>query len=152
MRKASVVVLASVPLLLGACGQGEAGPPAADPQTVALGQRVYQQYCAACHGAQGEGTADWQVPDRTGELPPPPHDSTGHTWKHSDQMLYHIVRHGWRDPFNKTERLTMPAFQDVLSPAETRAVITYLKTLWNAEQRQFQWQESQDEPFPNGPV
>ena len=24
----------------------------------------------------------------------------------------------------------------------------YLKTLWSGEQRQFQWQESRDEPFP----
>src|SRR5581483_3822611 len=49
-----------------------------------------------------------------------PHGPQGHTWKHSDAMLYRIVREGWRDPFNKTKRLTMPAFRDVLSPRETR--------------------------------
>lgn len=41
----------------------------------------------------------------------------------------------------------MPAFQDVLSDQEIRAVITYLKTLWTDEQRRFQWTESRDEPF-----
>lgn len=148
MRRAGVAGLAGVSLLLVACGRGEEGPPAPDPEVLALGRHIYQQQCAACHGVQGEGAADWQVPDGAGELPPPPHDSTGHTWKHSDRMLYHIVLQGWRDPFNRTERLTMPAFRGVLSSSEIRAVVTYLKTLWSVEQRQFQWQESQDEPFP----
>jgi mono/diheme cytochrome c family protein len=142
-----VAGLTGVTLLLAACERSTDAPPPPDPDMVALGRRVYQQNCASCHGARGEGTANWEVPDAAGELPPPPHDPTGHTWKHSDRMLYHIVLQGWRDPFNRTDRLTMPAFQDILSPMEIRAVITYLKTLWTPEQQQFQWQESQDEPF-----
>ena len=63
-------------------------------------------------------------------------------------MLYGIVRDGWRDPFNRTTRLTMPPFGDKLSPAEIRAVITYLKTWWLRAQRRFQWDESQADPFP----
>ena len=137
----------AVSVLLAGCGRGD-GPPAPDPEAVALGRGVYNQYCAACHGSSGEGAANWATANDAGELPAPPHDSTGHTWKHSDRMLYHIVLQGWRDPFNKTERLTMPAFQGVLSPTEARAVITYLKTLWSVEQRRFQFQESEDEPFP----
>lgn len=151
MRSARAAALAAASVLLAGCGRRD-GPPAPDPEMVALGRGVYHQYCAGCHGANGEGTADWDTPNVAGELPAPPHDSTGHTWKHSDRMLYHIVLQGWRDPFNKTERLTMPAFQGVLSPAEARAVITYLKTLWSAEQRRFQAQESQDESFPTVPA
>ena len=63
-------------------------------------------------------------------------------------MLYKIVLDGWRDPFNKTERLTMPAFRGILSPWEIQAVISYLKTLWTDEQWRFQWEESRDEAFP----
>ena len=63
-------------------------------------------------------------------------------------MLYDMVGKGWRDPFNKTERLTMPAFGAGLSPHEIRAVITYLKTLWTPEQRRFQSEESRDQAFP----
>ena len=48
-----------------------------------------------------------------------------------------MVSKGWRDPFNKTTRLTMPAFGSVLSPDQIRAVITYLKTLWMPEQQNF---------------
>ena len=126
----------------------EQGPPPLDPVLIRVGRNVYQQQCASCHGARSEGAPNWQQPDAKGELPAPPHDAHGHTWKHSDAMLYRIVRNGWRDPFNKTDRLTMPAFTGTLSPSEVRAVITYLKTLWTSEQRRFQRQESQKEPFP----
>jgi len=141
----SVTGLISVTAMAGAVEQG---PPPLDPDLVRTGRMVYQQQCASCHGARGKGAPDWQQPDAKGELPPPPHDAHGHTWKHSDAMLYRIVRNGWRDPFNKTDRLAMPAFAGALSPKEARAVITYLKTLWTPEQRRFQWQESQKGPFP----
>lgn len=135
--------------VLSACQGGEDGPPPPDPKVIAVGEQVYRLNCASCHGAAGEGQPEWEMPNAVGELPAPPHDSTGHTWKHSDAMLNRIVSQGWRDPFNKTERLTMPAFGSGLSPFEIRAVVAYLRTLWTEEQRRFQWQESRDEPFPS---
>lgn len=63
-------------------------------------------------------------------------------------MLYRIVKEGWRDPFNKTSRQTMPAFGPTLSPREMHDVIEFLKTLWTPEQRIFQQQESLQAPFP----
>jgi len=63
-------------------------------------------------------------------------------------MLYRIVQEGWRDPFNKTQRLTMPPFKSQLSRADTLAVIAYLKTLWTPEQRWFQAEETRGHPFP----
>jgi mono/diheme cytochrome c family protein len=63
-------------------------------------------------------------------------------------MLYRVVQQGWRDAFNKTKRLTMPAFSGQLSRADTIAVIAYLKTLWTAEQQRFQLEESLNQPFP----
>jgi mono/diheme cytochrome c family protein len=136
--------------LLGIVGVARAGngPPPLDPAAVKTGRAVYLEYCASCHGTKGEGAANWQKLDAQGEMPAPPHDRHGHTWKHSDAMLYRIVQRGWRDPFNKTERLTMPGFAAQLSPKQTVAVVTYLKTLWTQEQRRFQWEESQREPFP----
>jgi len=114
------------------------------PVEVAEGRQIYEQYCAACHGRQGEGTADWNKPDEKGEMPPPPHDETGHTWRHSDSMLVRMIAEGWRHPFNKTDRLTMPAFKDILTDQEIRSVIEYLKTLWTEDQRRYQQDESQD--------
>ena len=148
LHLAAVGVAAGLSALLVACAPQDKEPPPLDPEMVALGRQVYVEHCAACHGTFGEGQSDWETPNALGELPAPPHDSTGHTWKHSDAMLYRIIVEGWRDPFNETERLTMPAFRAVLSPREVRAVITYLKTLWTEEQRKFQWDESRNEPFP----
>ena len=120
----------------------------AHAESAELGRGIYAKQCASCHGARAEGAPNWQQPDAQGEMPAPPHDAEGHTWKHSDAMLYRIVMQGWRDPFNKTKRLTMPGFSGILSAAEVRAVITYLKTLWTPEQRRFQREESRNQPFP----
>lgn len=90
----------------------------------------------------------WERQNAQGELPAPSHGPEGHTWKHSDAMLYRIVSEGWRDPWNKTERLTMPAFEDVLIPAEIRDVVNYLKTFWTPEQRHHQAEESEGAAFP----
>lgn len=114
-----------------------------------LGRTGYEQHCASCHGANAEGAPNWQERDAHGELPAPPHNAEGHTWRHSDADLYQMVKKGWRDPFNKTQRLTMPAFGEQMSPEQIRAVIAYLKTLWTPEQRQFQLVESQGHPFPS---
>lgn len=137
-------------LLFSAVGQAmaERGPSSSDASLLEDGERIYQQYCASCHGIQGEGMPNWERQNAQGELPAPPHGPEGHTWKHSDAMLYRIVSEGWRDPWNKTERLTMPAFKDVLSPAEIRAVVNHLKTLWTPEQRRHQAEESEGAPFP----
>jgi mono/diheme cytochrome c family protein len=120
-----------------------------DPGLVSVGRAIYPQHCASCHGANAQGASNWQERDERGELPAPPHDSEGHTWRHSDADLYQMVSKGWRDPFNKTKRLTMPAFGDVLSHQQIVAVITYLKTLWTPEQRRYQSKESRNQPLPH---
>lgn len=139
-------------LLAIAVGLGTNVARAADgtarDQRIAAGHSIYERACASCHGAHAEGAPHWNEPDANGEMPPPPHDASGHTWKHSDAMLFRLVQQGWRDPFNKTQRLTMPAFKGQLSREQTIAVIDYLKTLWKPEQRQFQSEESRKAPFP----
>jgi mono/diheme cytochrome c family protein len=121
---------------------GETGPAPLDANRIEAGRKIYQQYCASCHGPRGRVKGNWERPNAQGELPPPPHDSEGHTWKHSDAMLYRMVSEGWRDPFNKTRRLTMPAFGDQISPRQICDVTIYLKTFWTPEQREFQWEET----------
>ena len=123
--------------------------PLSDADQVKSGRRVYEQHCASCHGANAEGAPNWQERDPHGELPAPPHNAEGHTWRHSDADLFERVSKGWRDPFNKSKRLTMPAFDAEISPEQIRAVIGYLKTLWTPEQRRFQLQESRDHPAPH---
>lgn len=139
LRRACFIAFAA-----GAFAAAHAGEAA----RVRAGKHVYEKQCASCHGARGEGAPGWREPDARGEMPAPPHDAHGHTWKHADGMLYRLVRDGWRDPFNKTKRLTMPAFAGTLSPGEIRDVIEYLKTLWTPDERRFQRDESRRMPFP----
>ncbi len=137
----SGLILLVIPMLAGASARPD--NTGGDAQDIANGRQVYEQYCAACHGAQGEGAANWKKRDNKGEMPAPPHNETGHTWRHSDDRLFGIIANGQRHPFNKTDRLTMPAFGTRLTDQEIRAVINYLKTLWTDEQRKFQATESQ---------
>src|SRR5712691_6028404 len=102
----------AVALMLGAAthvGIADAAdePPQLDSDSVKSGRAVYRQYCASCHGANAEGAANWQERDQHGELPAPPHDAQGHTWRHSDGELYDMVSEGWRGGFNKTKRRSM---------------------------------------------
>ena len=38
-----------------------AGANPDDPGQVTMGQAVYQQYCASCHGANLEGQPEWRI-------------------------------------------------------------------------------------------
>jgi mono/diheme cytochrome c family protein len=148
-------------LLVVACGPATSGQPAArssptavplptlDLGQVSRGREVFVQHCASCHGSDAQGAADWQQPDARGDLPAPPHDDTGHTWRHSDAQLSEIIRGGLRDQFNKTPELTMPPFQtDQLSDQEIGDVVAYFKSLWFSEHRQFQEEQNRRPPIP----
>ncbi|MEX2583128.1 MAG: cytochrome c [Gemmatimonadota bacterium] len=110
-----------------------------DQAAIAQGERVYQANCATCHGADGEGQPNWQSPGPDGVYPAPPHDSSGHTWHHSDELLLEIIRRGGQEVYgSETVRSGMPAWGDRLSADEMRAVLAYLKTLWGPDEREFQ--------------
>ncbi|MGH2452408.1 MAG: c-type cytochrome [bacterium] len=145
---------AACALFLAGCARpaaDTAGPglPPLEPPEVARGRELYVRYCASCHGPRAEGAPNWTRPDARGNLPPPPHDDAGHTWRHSDRELAAIISNGWRDPFNKTPDLTMPPFKDKLTEADIRALITYFKSLWSDEHRRWQYEESRRETEPS---
>lgn len=116
-----------------------------------MGASVYAARCATCHGARGEGSADWKSRRPDGRLPPPPHDSTGHTWHHADGLLYRIVARGSAAALGDTahpERYGMPSFSSTVTPSEIRAVLEFLKRGWSAEQRRRQKEVSGADPYP----
>lgn len=108
--------------------------PALEPDQVNQGEVLYMQYCAGCHGANLEGSANWKTAQSDGKLLPPPQDSSGHTWHHADDLLLSIIANGGDPAYSD-----MPAFGDVLSDAEMRAVLTFIKNSWGQEEREFQW-------------
>ncbi|MGI8515523.1 MAG: c-type cytochrome [Acidimicrobiia bacterium] len=120
--------------------QEEAPPPPLDEDHVALGAELYQQRCASCHRADLSGDPDWKTPNPNGSYPPPPHDSSGHTWHHPDQLLLELIRDGLDIPESR-----MPPFGDVLSDDEIMAIIEFLKANWGPEERGFQWQVTSDQ-------
>jgi mono/diheme cytochrome c family protein len=93
------------------------------------GRAVYVEHCAACHGARLEGQPDWQVRGPDGLLPAPPHDASGHTWHHGDDTLFRIVRDGMA-ALVPGYRTTMPAYAGVLSDAEIRDVLAWIRSAW----------------------
>jgi mono/diheme cytochrome c family protein len=121
-------------LFLAACGGKDAATPV-DPQQLEMGKAVYTTYCAACHGAQGEGEPNWKVPDANGVYPAPPHDGSGHTWHHADALLLQVLREGSGVPNSK-----MPVYRDILSEGEMEAVLAYVKTFWGPEELTYQEQ------------
>jgi len=107
------------------------------PEQVGLGQKVYAESCAACHGANLEGQPNWKRRLTNGRMPAPPHDETGHTWQHSDQSLFIMTKGGIGAVVPGYES-DMPAFEGMLSDAEIAAVLAYIKSTWPERQRAFQ--------------
>ena len=103
-----------------------------DAETVLLGQALYGEYCAACHGEQLEGQPDWQSRDADGYLPAPPHDASGHTWHHPDRQLFEITKRGTAAIVGGGYQSNMPGFADDLTDEEIVSVLAFIKSTWPA--------------------
>lgn len=139
--EAATCVLLAGALLLAGCGQHSSGVELRtdDPVQLARGKALYEARCAACHGSRLEGQPNWRERDSTGRLPAPPHDASGHTWHHPDQVLFTIVKHG----VAKAAKLqdypnNMPAYEGVLTDEEIVAVLSWIKSQWPPDIRQRQ--------------
>lgn len=108
----------------------------ADSENVTIGKNIYKENCASCHGINLEGQPDWMQPGVDQLLPAPPHDETGHTWHHSDEILFGITKHGVAKFLNlKNYKTNMPAYENTLSDEEIIAVLSYIKSTWPEDMR-----------------
>jgi mono/diheme cytochrome c family protein len=133
------LLLATLLLLwLTACDRqapaGKADPN--DAAQVELGRRVYFEQCAACHGAKLEGQPNWRQPLPNGRMPAPPHDESGHTWHHTDEVLFGITKEGlvpdkYAPPGYQSD---MPAFGGKLSDTEIWAVLAFIYGHWKTRE------------------
>jgi mono/diheme cytochrome c family protein len=142
-RFASLVHLLAAGVLVIALG-GCDGTPAAsrlrlkpeDTAVVTEGRKVYEAHCATCHGSQLQGQANWRERDSHGRLPAPPHDASGHTWHHPDEVLFRITKLGVAKAANlKDYDSAMPAYEGVLTDAQIVAVLSFIKAQWPPEIR-----------------
>jgi mono/diheme cytochrome c family protein len=107
-----------------------------DAALTAMGERVYLAQCAACHGARLEGQPNWRQRGPDGKLPAPPHDASGHTWHHPDELLFRITKHGVAKAANLKDHVSaMPAYEGVLSDEEIVAALSWIKAQWPAHIR-----------------
>ena len=134
--------LAVCMLVAAACGRGPAPKVALqpdDPQVTALGKSLYAAHCALCHGSRLEGQPRWRERDAAGRLPAPPHDASGHTWHHPDDLLFRITKYGVAKAANlKDYDSAMPAYEGILSDREIVAVLSWIKAQWPPEVRRHQ--------------
>jgi mono/diheme cytochrome c family protein len=110
--------------------------PTLNPESVASGKQVYNQYCANCHGVDLEGVSNWKESQPDGSFLPPPHDNSGHSWHHPDPVLIEIITNGGDPTLYNTK---MPGFKDQLTEMEIKAVLDYIKSYWGQEEREYQW-------------
>ncbi len=141
----TIVFATSLPALTTVASTGTDGIQtrllADDLAIVQAGETVYRANCASCHGAYLEGQENWRDRDAQGYLPAPPHDATGHTWHHADDLLFEITKYGPSVVIgDESYRSKMPAYKDILSDQEIIAVLSFIKNTWPAEERK--WQES----------
>ena len=105
-----------------------------EDRNLSAGQILYTNNCASCHGAKREGQPNWQSPNSDGILPAPPHDATGHTWHHDNELLFEYTKLGGKGAlaargitdFNSG----MPAFDGVISDEDIWDILAFIKSTW----------------------
>lgn len=145
VRRAAAIVVLTI-AAAGCTDQPRADPSSAEQ--VARGKRVYEAQCASCHGVKLEGQPNWRERLPSGKFPAPPHDASGHTWHHSDQLLFNITKHGISRYAPPGYLSDMPAFALHLSDDDIWAVLAYIKSTWPEETRKWQAEVSKEDARP----
>ena len=103
-----------------------------DNAVIARGRQIYAENCASCHGENLEGEPNWRQPKADLTMPAPPHDDTGHTWHHTDEVLFNLTKYGLAKYLNQPNfKSNMPAYENILSDDEIKAVLSFIKSQWS---------------------
>ena len=98
------------------------------------GMELYTSNCTSCHMGNLSGNPDWKSGvDDDGQRLPPPLNGTAHTWHHSPEQLFQIIRYGYKkfDPNYKGKMLG----NDNLSEDDVWSILEYIKSVWPKEIR-----------------
>ena len=107
-----------------------------DPVYAQLGKKVYQAHCASCHGVHLEGQAGWRDHKVDGMRLAPPHDKSGHTWHHPDELLYKLTKYGFKAMVGEDYKVSMPVYDGIINDQEIVAVLSYIKSTWPTDVRE----------------
>lgn len=137
-RSSRLVLSAATAALLAGCGEPPIEKSRADSRDAAkvvLGAKVYSENCAVCHGAKLEGQPNWREKLSNGRMPAPPHDESGHTWHHTDEVLFGITKYGvsprYAPPGYQSDML---AFGSKLSDDDIWAVLSFVESHWKTKE------------------
>lgn len=125
----AIGVMLAAGALLWLLTSTRSGPDPNDPRMVVRGKQVYRQHCASCHRANLEGQPNWRHALPNGRLPAPPHNAEGHTWHHSDDVLFRATKFGMGAIIPDRES-DMPAFVGALADDDIWAVLSYIESTW----------------------
>lgn len=94
-----------------------------------LGKALYYTHCASCHGENLQGQPKWNTSlDEDGHNYAPPLNGTGHTWHHSEEQLYNIIRYGLKF-YNDNYKGKMKG-NDQLNDEDVWSILEYIKSVW----------------------
>jgi mono/diheme cytochrome c family protein len=124
LRVLLVAAAVAAPITIVTIAQGNPGaaqvrnPVASTPDSVSEGKRIYQRFCASCHGVNAEGGAG-------NDLIPAAPDLTDKEWKHgsTDGEIFAVIKNGVPPDLN------MIPFGDQIKDADIWNVVNYLRSV-----------------------
>lgn len=103
-------------------GKNDAELSTVSQEVLLHGEDLYKASCASCHGVDGEGNNQAQIPALNGSM---------HSWHHNDDYLINQIRYG---------ATNMPAVgaNEGWTDADVEAALTYFKQWWTNQQKKVQ--------------
>lgn len=99
-----------------------------DPDTLAMGERLYRQNCATCHGGDAQGENPFSPGGGRkpgGGYIAPALNGSAHTWHHPPEALYRMVSEG-----SPVQDSPMRGWEGRMSDEEINSVLSYVRSLW----------------------
>jgi|TARA_A100000164_G_scaffold222847_1_gene197660 mono/diheme cytochrome c family protein len=94
-----------------------------------LGKSLYVTHCASCHGDNLQGQPNWSTKkDEDGHNLSPPLNGTGHTWHHSQEQLFSVIKYGFKI-YNENYDGKMQG-NDKLNDNDIWSILAYMKSVW----------------------
>jgi mono/diheme cytochrome c family protein len=96
----------------------------------ARGRKVYDAYCAYCHGIDLDGRSSWFAPTTRDAVTSPRLDAGGRAARLSDRTLFGITKYGGTWFATPGVESKMPAFDRIIDDDAIRDAIAYIKLSW----------------------
>ena len=98
-------------------------------QIISEGKVLYVANCASCHGVNLQGNPNWRYgTDEDGHRLPSPLNGSGHSWHHSPDLLYQMIKYGLKI-YDENYEGKMKGNEN-LTDEEIWSLLEYIKSVW----------------------